>query len=98
MKKIILACLIAAFLVALSPLSSQAKVDRAPGGIPAFLVGCCWGIREGTEWNEGADMHWREWIRIVPVVGTVIAIWDGIECAQGMKAHDWATQYGANWY
>jgi len=97
-KKVILACLIAAFLVALSPLSSHAKVDRTPGGIPAFLVGCCWGIREGTEWNEGADMHWREWLRIIPYAGIVFMIWDGVDCGKGMGAHDWATKNGANWY
>ncbi len=98
MKKFVVFICLAAALLAVAPTAVEAKVNRAPGGIAAFFVGCCWGIREGTEWNEGADMHWREWIRIVPVVGTVIAIWDGIECAQGMKAHDWATQYGANWY
>ena len=66
--------------------------------IVAFLVGCCWGIREGSEWNEGADMHWREWCRIIPYVGGLFAIWDGIDCYGGMTAHEWAKKNAANWY
>ncbi|OGV15900.1 MAG: hypothetical protein A3J84_09795 [Ignavibacteria bacterium RIFOXYA2_FULL_37_17] len=98
MKKILLACCMVAFLVTLAPSTSQAKATHEKGGPAAFVVGCCWGIREGSEWNEGAGMHWREWCRIVPFVGFVIAIWDGVECSQGIKAHDWAKQNGADWY
>jgi hypothetical protein len=98
MKKIVLACLIATFVIALCPRSSEAKVDRQPGGIPAFLVGCCWGIREGSEWNEGADMHWREWLRIIPYAGVIFQIWDGVDCYGGITAHDWAAKNAANWY
>jgi hypothetical protein len=43
-------------------------------------------------------MHWREWVRIVPFVNLVIAVWDGIECYQGMTSKEWADKYGANWY
>ena len=98
MKKVAIALFVVMFLALVLVPASEAKVTRTPGGIGAFLVGCCWGIREGSEWNEGADMHWREWIRIVPIVGFVIGIWDGVECAQGMTAHAWAQKYGANWY
>jgi len=93
---------------------------REKGGLPAFFVGCCFGIREGTEWNEGKELHWREWIP-VPVVaggavgsvlpyigplvwlGTEVAIvffmvWNGVECATGTTAHQFAEKYGTNWY
>jgi len=98
MKKIIAVACILTLMVALFPAQSVAKVNRQPGGPAAFFVGCCWGLREGTQWNEGADMHWREWMRIVPVVGLVIAVWDGYECMQGVTAHEWAEKNGANWY
>ena len=64
MKKIVTLVCLLALLTAVCPTVSVAKVDRQPGGLPAFFVGCLWGLREGLEWNEGADMHWREWIRI----------------------------------
>src|SRR5210317_270801 len=98
MKKLVTACCIALLLLSLCPSLSQAKVDREPGGMGAFIIGCCWGLREGTEWNEGADMHWREWLQIVPYVNIVIGIWNGIECYQGVTAHEWAAANGANWY
>ena len=98
MKKVLIVSCMAAFLIALVPEKSEAKSSHEKGGLPAGIVGCCWGLREGTEWNEGADMHWREWVRIVPFVNIVIGIWDGVECMQGVKAHDWAKQNGADWY
>ncbi|MDD4870794.1 MAG: hypothetical protein PHR77_09560 [Kiritimatiellae bacterium] len=98
MKKVLIACFVVALILTLNPVTSEAKTSTQPGGLPAFVVGCCWGLREGTEWNEGAGMHWREWVRIVPFVGAVIAVWDGVECYQGIKAHDWAKQNGADWY
>jgi hypothetical protein len=98
MKKFVAICCVLALALTLCPSVSQAKVSRQPGGIAPFFIGCCWGLREGTEWNEGAGMHWREWCRIVPLVNIVIAIWDGIECAQGVTAHEWAQKNGANWY
>ncbi len=98
MKKVAVFICLAVALLALAPAPADAKVNRQPGGIPAFFIGCCWGLREGTEWNEGADLHWREWMRIVPYVNIVFALWDAIECGQGMTAHDWAAKNGANWY
>jgi len=98
MKRVILCCCVAALVLGLSGGVSEAKVNREPGGLPAFFIGCCWGVREGTQWNEGADMHWREWCRIVPIVSIVIGVWDGVDCYNGMTAHDWAKQNAANWY
>jgi len=98
MKKVIIVCLAAVMILSLCPTQSEAKVQREPGGIPAFLIGCCWGIRVGTEWNDGADLHWREWCRLIPWVNLVIGVWDGVDCYSGMGAEEWAAKNGANWY
>ena len=98
MKKVLVVFAVCALVLSLGTFSSDAKVNRQPGGIPAFFVGCCWGIREGTEWNDGADLHWREWCRLIPWVNIVIGIWDGADCYAGMGAKDWAAKNGANWY
>jgi hypothetical protein len=125
MKRVVAMLCVAALLLTLvpGPSSGAEPAKKSPpkiaattkekrGGIPAFFVGCCFGIREGTEWNEGKELHWREWIPIpfmlcsvIPYVGSVIAeasgvfhIWDGIECAQGMTSHQFAEKYGTNWY
>jgi len=98
MRRIAVWFLIGVLAVTSLPLAAQAKVDREPGGMKAFFVGCCWGLREGLEWNEGAGMHWREWCSVVPVLGTVLGVWAGIECAKGMTAHEWSQKNSANWY
>lgn len=98
MRKLLAVILLAASVLAIVPSGAMAKVNREPGGIPAFFIGCCWGIREGSEWNEGADMHWREWMRVIPWVNIVFAVWDGVDCYNGMTAHQWAQKNGANWY
>ena len=98
MKKLFLGLCVALTLIALTPSLSQAKVERQPGGIPAFFIGCCWGIRVGAEWNEGADLHWREWCKLIPYANIVFAIWDGVDCYNGMTAHEWAEKNAANWY
>jgi len=98
MKRFVAIACIALIALTLCPATGSAKVKRDPGGIPAFLVGCCWGIREGSEWNEGADMHWREWCRLIPFVNILMGLWDGVDCYGGITAHEWAEKNGANWY
>ncbi|MBM4149626.1 MAG: hypothetical protein FJ224_11400 [Lentisphaerae bacterium] len=98
MKRVIAGILVATLFLTAMPVSTMAKSSREPGGAAAFFIGCCWGLREGLEWNEGADMHWREWVMIVPVVNIVFAIWAGIDCAGGITSRDWANANGANWY
>lgn len=98
MKKIVSIVLLLVVLLALCPANSEARTNRDPGGIMPFIVGCCLGLREGTEWNEGADVHWREWCQLIPIVNIVFGIWNGIECAGGITAHEWAEKNGANWY
>ena len=50
------------------------------------------------DYNDGKDLLWREWVRIVPFVGLVIAIWDGADCYSGKQRSDFATQYGSMYY
>jgi hypothetical protein len=99
MKKVVVIVCVAALIATLVPVTSQALNDnRQPGGIPAFLVGCCFGIRAGTQWNEGADLHWREWSALIPYWNIVLGIWNGMECYNGAEGHDWAKTNGAVWY
>ncbi len=98
MKKLIAVLCVSMLIITAVPLSAIAKENPKPGGVPAFFIGCCFGLREGTMWNEGSDLHWREWIVIIPYAGIVFMIWNGVECYQGMTSHQWAEQNGANWY
>ena len=101
MRKILTLCCIAVLLLSLCPVAlSETDKSAAPsaptkheaGGWQAFFIGCCYGLRVGTQWNDGVDLHWREWAQ--PVLG----IWNGIDCYNGMTAHQWAEKNGANWY
>jgi len=106
MKCVTCLCLSLVLLGAVAlPAGAAGKSGPEPGGPAAFFIGCLLGLRAGLEYNEGATPHWREWARfggLVPVVGWVLgpafAIWDGIECNEGMTAHEWAEKYGADWY
>lgn len=98
MKKLIAVLCISMLIITAVPLATMAKENPKPGGVPAFLIGCCFGLRVGTMWNEGVDLHWREWAVIIPYAGIIIAIWNGVDCYKGMTAHQWAEQNGANWY
>ncbi len=44
------------------------------------------------------QMHFREWCTIIPYVGVVFSIWNGIDSAQGKTTADLAGQYGATYY
>ncbi|MBM4143289.1 MAG: hypothetical protein FJ225_06825 [Lentisphaerae bacterium] len=119
MKRVVaMLCIVG--LLALLPAQAFCAEEKAPakaaekgkGGLPAFFIGCCLGIREGTEWNEGKELHWREWVHLplsagamIPYVGFifgaasgVMMIWNGIECGTGTTAHQFAEKYGTNWY
>ncbi|HPF98708.1 MAG TPA: hypothetical protein PLE77_01470 [Kiritimatiellia bacterium] len=96
MKKVIALILVAAFMLTALPVQAQKAAGR--GGFMGFIAGCCFGIRAGMAYNDGKEIHWREWCRIVPFVSIVIAIWDGIDCANGKTTTDFAAQYGAMYY
>ena len=107
MRKVIAVVCVVALCCTLVPASAPAAPSsREPGGFVSFLVGCCWGLRVGTEFNEGRNLHWREWVpyacAIVPYIGSVamgvFKIWDGVQCAKGMTTKEFAEKYGANWY
>jgi hypothetical protein len=96
MKKTI-ACMMAAMMLALSAGSASA-VNENRGGVMGFIAGCCFGIRAGGEYNEGKEIHWREWVTLIPYVNIVFAIWNGIDGANGMSTKDYAKKYGSSFY
>ena len=95
MRKFIACLLIAALL---STSASVAVAGEGRGGLLGFIAGCCFGIRTGGDYNEGKEIHWREWVMLVPFVNLVFAIWTGIEGAQGVSRAEYADQYGAMFY
>jgi len=68
------------------------------GGVMGFIAGCCFGVRTGGDYNEGKEVHWRQWVRLIPYVGFVFAIWDGVDGAGGTTTADYASKYGATFY
>jgi hypothetical protein len=96
MKKAIAGMMVALLvLMAVAPAASAAS---GRGGFMGFISGCCFGIRAGGAYNDGKDLHWREWCTIIPYVGVIFSIWNGIDVAQGKTSADLAAQYGASYY
>jgi len=99
MKKIIAGLLVAAFmLVSVSPTPAQAATGEGRGGVMGFIAGCCFGVRAGADYNDGKEIHWREWIMLIPYVNIVFAIWNGVDGANGVTRADYAEQYGSTYY
>ena len=96
MKKFIAGLLLAVFLMGVASPSMAINANR--GGIMGFIAGCCFGIRTGAAYNDGKEVHWRQWGRIVPFVGIVLAIWDGIDGANGVTTKEYAVKYGTIFY
>ncbi len=71
---------------------------QARGGAMGFIAGCCFGIRSAAAYNDGKEIHWREWIMLVPVVSLVGAIWNGLEGANGVTSSELANRYGSSFY
>lgn len=95
-KKIsVLLVLIMAFMV-VTPRAAVAGEGR--GGFMGFISGCCFGIRAAGDYNEGKEIHWREWCMLIPGVGFVFAIWNGIDGANGVTTAELAQQYGSMYY
>lgn len=97
MKKVIVCLLVLALLGAATP-SFAAKAGAGRGGFMGFIAGCCFGIRAGAAYNDGKEIHWREWVLLIPYVGIVFAIWNGVEGAKGVTTKDLAARYGAMYY
>ncbi len=96
MRKFI-ACGLAALMLGLS-VGTASAVNESRGGLMGFIAGCCFGVRAGGEYNEGKEVHWREWVRLVPVVGLFFSLWNGIDGANGMSTADYAKKYGSTFY
>ncbi|MBR4190940.1 MAG: hypothetical protein IKQ55_13405 [Kiritimatiellae bacterium] len=91
--------LVAIFLVVLMACFSFAPAaTAATGGIEGFIIGCCFGVRSAAAHNDGKDLHWREWIRIIPIADLVGMVIDAVDGMNGVNTADLAKQYGANYY
>ena len=96
MRKV-LAVLTAGALLGGSAMTASAMNENR-GGLMGFIAGCCFGIRSGAAYNDGKEIHFREWCRLIPYVNIVFAIWDGVDGAKGTTTADLASQYGATYY
>lgn len=65
---------------------------------PWFLVGCCLGARAQQDYADGQSIHWRDWTPLIPYVGAVFSIWNGIDGANGMTRADYAEAYGSTYF
>jgi hypothetical protein len=93
---------VAIFLVVLMACFSFAPAavaaERNVGGFEGFLIGCCFGIRSAAAHNDGKELHWREWIRIVPLADIVGMVFDAVDGMNGMTFKDLADVYGSSYY
>ena len=71
MKKALVMFLIIALLI---PSMAFAK-----GGLGPCLATCCFGPRTGLEMNEGSAIRLTEWLRLVPMIGYVVPLYNGYE-------------------
>ncbi len=71
---------------------------REAGGLSGGLVGCCFGIRSAAAWNEGKNLEMREWLRIIPIVGIVGAVWNCIDGWNGITTADLRKVAGEQYY
>ena len=91
---------IAVLLVALMVLFSvvPASMARENGGLAGAIIGGCFGIRSAAAYNDGKDLHWREWIRVIPLANLVGFVFDIVDGMNGTTTSDLATKYGSNYY
>lgn len=97
MKKVV-AVLMAGLMLSMATVSQAAPAGGGRGGLMGFIAGCCFGMRAGGAYNSGKEIHWREWVMLVPIVSIVVAIWNGIDGANGVTTADYAKQYGSMYY
>lgn len=99
MKKCIASVLVALVVVSTIAFPTQAQAQgNGRGGVMGFFAGCCFGIRAGMDYNDGKEIHWREWATIIPYAGIVFAIWNGIDGANGITRAQQAEKYGSVFY
>ena len=96
MKKLLSILLVVA-LVGLA-LPAQAMQGSGRGGVMGLIAGCCLGPRAAGDYNDGKEIHWREWVGLISYVGIVFAIWNGVDGANGVTTSEYAEQYGSMFY
>ncbi len=96
MRKFTASLLVA--LLLLTTVASAAPTGSGRGGFMGFIGGCCFGLRCGAAYNDGKEIHWREWLTIIPYAGVIFSIWNGVDCANGKTSSDFASQYGSMYY
>ena len=96
MKKLVLGLTMSGIL--LGSLGSSQAVNEQRGGLMGFIAGCCFGIRAGAAYNDGKEIHWREWVMLIPYVNFVFAIWNGVDGANGIQTSDYVKKYGSAFY
>lgn len=97
MKVITVMLVVAMAFMVLAPATSAVE-GEGRGGLMGFIAGCCFGIRAGGDYNEGKDIHWREWCTLIPYVNIVFAIWNGIDGMNGVTTSEYAKEYGSQYY
>ncbi len=98
MHKLIIVLVVLSLMAATVVPVQAAAGTKERGGLIGFIAGCCFGIRCGAAYNEGKEIHFREWALVIPIVSFVIAIWNGIDSMNGITTKDLAAQYGAVYY
>ena len=96
MKKVLVSAMVALLLI--GSVSPSFAVNDNRGGVMGFIAGCCFGIRSGGAYNDGKEIHWRQWVMLIPIANFVFAIWNGIDGANGMTSADYAKKYGSAFY
>ncbi|MDA3797466.1 MAG: hypothetical protein PF692_00075 [Kiritimatiellae bacterium] len=96
MKKLLI--LLVAVMVTLGSVNQTVAAEQSRGGAMGFIAGCCFGIRSAGAYNDGKEIHWREWVMLVPFVNIVFAVMNGIDGMDGTTTADLAEQYGSTYY
>jgi len=96
MKKIVAITLVAALIM--TGMATTTFAGEGRGGFMGFIAGCCFGIRAAGDYNEGKEVHWREWVLLIPYLGIVFALWNGIDGAGGKTTSEYASEYGSVYY
>lgn len=96
MRKIAIVCLTA--VLSFGFLNLETSADTGRGGVMGFVAGCCFGPRAMLDYNDGKEIHWREWGRIIPIISIVFAVWDGVEGMNGVTRSQFVAEYGSTFY
>ena len=84
MKKLLIAALAVVTLSLAVPTTASAE-QAHQGGILGGLVGCCFGLRTASDYNDGKDVSIREWLRLIPFVNIVVAVLDTVDGYNGVS-------------